>query len=123
MAADSRRQWMDLVALGNLPGQVSQIGYGLHLEAQDAGTVDYLTAVEIAGFDALPNGMERITLPAWRYTVFEHDGHVNDARTLRVRIVAKRGGEFGTPDFERFDERFDPISATGRIELWFPLAP
>nr|WP_277347004.1 GyrI-like domain-containing protein [Sphingomonas sp. G-3-2-10] len=123
MPAESRRQWMDLVALGNLPGQVSQIAYGLHLEAPDAATVDYFTAVEVAGFDGLPDTVERMILPAQRYAMFAHDGHVNDARTLRARIAAEHGGKFGTPDFERFHESFDPISATGRIELWFPLAP
>lgn len=127
MANESRRQWMDLVAFGKIPGQAALIGYGLHHEAPDARWVDYFTGVEVDGFDTLPLSFDRITLPPRRYAVFGHSGHVNEARSLRDRIAG--GGLTGLglkpadgPDFERFDEGFDPISATGQIELWFPVA-
>ncbi|MDF7773901.1 GyrI-like domain-containing protein [Sphingomonas sp. AOB5] len=126
MASDSRRQWMDLVVLGRIPGQAAQTGYGLHLEAPDAEMVDYLAAVEVDGFEALPATLERIALPQRRYAVFEHRGHAAEARSLRDRLA---GGELAAlgltadegPDFERYDENFDPITATGLIELWFPV--
>ena len=28
-----------------------------------------------------------------------------------------------TPDFERYDERFNPTAGEGPIEIWFPIQP
>lgn len=121
-------QWAAFRASGPIPGQVpGMIAYGV-MCGHDAANArfEYMTAVEVASFDGLPEGMGRLRIAPRRYAVFAHDG---PAATLRRTWEAiwnewlPRSGLRGAhaPDFERYDERFDPATGTGGIEIWFPV--
>ena len=91
----------------------------------DEQAFEYLSGVEVDAFDALPPELGRMRVPAQRYAVFEHHGSNSDIQQTWGRIwqewVPRSGLTPGdTPDFERYDARFDP--ATGEVvEIWFPI--
>ena len=120
--------------LGQIPGQIDYTTYGLCLP-RGAGHFGYVAAVAIepeTSFEtpklpsALRESLRRHTIPAGRYAVFVHEGStVTLARTVDYIFGtwAPNTGELkaGQPDFERYDERFDPQSATGVMEYWVPV--
>lgn len=53
--------------IGNVPGQVGNIAYGVCYNTDDAGSFDYIAGVEVADFAALPKDFARI--PAHRAAV------------------------------------------------------
>ncbi|MEG3179849.1 GyrI-like domain-containing protein [Sphingomonas sp. LT1P40] len=128
LAETTRKQWIELIGLGPIPGQRSQVAYGVFCgdhahPGQDR--FDYLTGVEIALPDPLPSGRDAIDIPATHYAVFAHDGHVRDMRALWPKILtdwlpANRLAP--GPRFERYGESFDPVMASGPVEIWVPVA-
>ena len=121
-------QWEAFRALGELAGQQGATTYGVVCGSTPATqTFEYMCGAEVAGFDALPPELGRMRVPAQRYAVFTHRGHVSAIRTVWDAIWQDwlpRSGErpADTPDFERYDERFDPRTGSGEIEIWFPVA-
>ena len=119
--------WEELVPLLPLPGQVGRVTYGAGCGVNEAeGWFEYMAAVEVSDFALVPAGLGRMRVPACRYAVFTHEGHVNGLRGLWERIWEDWYPTSGfqaadTPDFERYDERFDPITSTGVAEIWFPI--
>ena len=120
-------QWGDFVQLGRLPGQRDGVTYGAMCgTGHERQTFEYMTAVEVDAFDALPPGTGRMRVPAHRYAVFTHQGHVSALRDTWGAIWSDwlpRSGltPANTPDFERYDERFDPRTGSGVVEIWFPV--
>lgn len=71
------------------------------------------------------DGLDRMTLPAGRYAVFEHAGHVSSISDTWNAIFEKwvpgSGQELGEgPEFERYAKDFDP-EGEGRVSIWIPL--
>jgi len=120
--------------LGQIPGQIDYTTYGLCLPRGD-GHFGYVAAVAIEPGTSFENpqlpavlreSLKRHTIPAGRYAVFIHDGSTATlAQTVDYIFGtwAPNTGELktGRPDFERYDERFDPQSATGVMEYWVPV--
>jgi predicted transcriptional regulator YdeE len=57
------------------------------------------------------------------YAVFTHHGHVSTLHTTWDAIwhewLPRSGYRMAnTPEFERYDERFDPRTGSGTIEVW-----
>ena len=121
------RQWRDLQQLGRLPGQRGATAYGAMCgTSPEQQTFEYLAGVEVDAFDALPREVGRMRVPAQRYAVFVHRGPITALRATWDAIWndwLPRSGErpADTPDFERYDERFDPRTGAGVIEIWFPV--
>jgi len=112
--------------LGHIPGQTGNVTYGVVHNGDDDGC-DYIAGVEVSGFDALPADFAHIRLPERRYAVFEHRGHISGIRAtweaiFRNGLPASGLEKADAPDFERYDERFDPHSGNGVVEIWIPLA-
>ena len=67
MAKDIPRQWDDFLKLGKLPGQVGTTAYGAICGADpETQTMEYMCAVEVASFDALPKDIGRMRVPPVR---------------------------------------------------------
>jgi AraC family transcriptional regulator len=121
-------QWARFNGLGRLPGQVGDVAYGVICGADhEARTLEYMCAVEVESFDALPAGTGRLRLPPARYAVFTHRGHVSGLKDVWTAIMndwlpASGCEPAQTPDFELYDERFDPATGEGEIEIWIPVA-
>jgi AraC family transcriptional regulator len=118
--------------IGNLAGQVGWVAYGAVIPIENAAQgFDYLCAVEVSQRSGLPPGFSTLDVPALRYLVFTHPGHVSRLHeTIGAiwrkglpesgREPAERSGD--TPGMiERYGEGFDPETGLGDIELWVPI--
>ena len=68
-----------------------------------------------------------VAIPAGRYAVFTHRGHISDIRRTWYTIWNKALPDAGltarqAPDFELYDRRFDPETGRGEVEIWVPVA-
>jgi AraC family transcriptional regulator len=121
-------QWQRFGAyFGRVPGQVGNVGYGVCYNADDAGNVDYLCGVEVSDFSALPAELSRLRISPQRYAVFSHREHVSTVRhtwnTIWNQWLPASGHvPADAPNFERYDEKFDPVSGMGGLEIWLPLS-
>jgi len=120
-------QWQRFAPhIGHVPGQVGSTAYGVCSNMDDAGNIEYLAGVEVSSFDGLPAELSRIRIPARRYAVFRHCGHISAIRGTFHAIWSKWLPESGheaadAPDFERYTGAFDPDSGAGTVEIWVPL--
>jgi AraC family transcriptional regulator len=121
------RQWERFQPhLGTIPGQVGRTAYGVCCNGDGAGNFDYVAGVEVSSFDDMPEGFSRVRIPAKRYAVFSHRDHISRIRatvyTIWNKWLPASGHEHAdAPDFERYDERFDPRTGTGTVEIWLPV--
>jgi predicted transcriptional regulator YdeE len=123
MAEDIPRQWEDFLRLGKLPGQVGTTAYGAICGGDGkTQTMEYLCAVEVQSFDALPKELGRMRVPAVRYAVFRHEGNVATIQSTWQQVFSwlpSSGMQSAnTPDFEVYDERFDGATGEGGVEIW-----
>ncbi|PQV53975.1 AraC family transcriptional regulator [Paraburkholderia sp. BL21I4N1] len=120
-------QWQRFNAdFGKVSGQVGGVAYGVGYNADEAGNFDYLCGVEVSDFSALPATFSRVRIPAQRYAVFSHREHVSTIRRTMNTIwnqwlPASGHTPADAPHFERYDEKFDPVSGMGGLEIWLPL--
>jgi len=120
-------QWQALTRLIPLPGQIGATTYGVICSGDpEAETVEYLCGVEVENLAALAPGIGRVRIPAAHYAVFEHHGPIAGLGPLWDAIFGQwlpRSGHRSahSPDFERYDERFDPAAGAGVVELWVPI--
>jgi AraC family transcriptional regulator len=113
-------------AIGKVEGQVSNATFGVRCNHDDAGNYDYLSGVEVADFTHVPVELHRLWIPAQRYAVFTHRGHLSELRhawhTIWSQWLPESGHEaVEGPDFERYEASFDPRAGRGRVELWVPI--
>lgn len=86
----------------------------------------YLAAAQVApGFEC-PNTMQRWTSTAGLFAKFEHHGKVDTIGETMAYIYGKwfpesEYAERPGPDFNRFDQRFDPESDASVCEIYVPI--
>jgi AraC family transcriptional regulator len=120
-------QWQSFVPrIGSVPGQVGRTAYGLVFNGDDDGSYDYMCGVEVGDFSRLPNDLDRLRVPACKYAVFRHSGHVSGFRSSWNTIWSKSLPESGleladAPIFERYAEEFDGRTGTGGVDLFVPI--
>ena len=121
--------WMQFAPrIGSIPHQVGFTTYGACVDAPgDTGEFTYVAAVEVSSGDDLGD-LEHYQLPQAEYAVFTHEGsldHIGDTMNyIYGEWLGDGGYELnGTPDFERYDERFNPETGTGEMEIWVPVKP
>jgi AraC family transcriptional regulator len=121
------RQWERFVPyIGNIPGQVGHTAYGVCCNGDGAGNFEYISGVAVSSFDDLPSEFSRVRIPAQRYAVFSHREHISRMRATAYTIWNKWLPASGcthadAPDFELYDERFDPRTGNGMVEIWLPI--
>jgi len=120
-------QWQRFIPfIGNVPGQVGNVAYGVRCNSDDAGNMDYLCGVEVADFSDLPRELTGVRIAPQKYAVFTHADHISTIRrtwhTIYSGWLPGSGYELvDAPDFEHYGEDFDPIRGTGGIEIWLPV--
>jgi len=112
---------------GSIPNRVGNVAYGVCCNGDDAGNFDYIAGLEVADFSDLPREFGRVRIPAQRYAVFTHADHISAIRrtvnTIWNHWLPNSGFRMAdAPTFERYDERFDPKTGDGGLEIWVPLA-
>ena len=85
-----------------------------------------MAGVEVTSFAGLETAFRRVEIPARRYVVFTHRGHVSGLRaTVHTIWNQWLPGSPHTvsdaPNFERYDARFDARSGNGEVEIWVPI--
>jgi AraC family transcriptional regulator len=119
--------------MGAVPGRTDpRTSYGVcRAVAQGEGgafVLEYTACVEVASLAKVPEGMVGFTIPKATYAVFTHTGPIHrigetwDAihmRWLREAGLAATGGH----DFERYDERWDPRTADGPVDIHVAVRP
>ena len=123
-------QWTQFAHyLGNIPGQVGGVAYGLCFP-QSKG-LDYLSGVEVSSIDSAPPELAWTMIPAQKYAVFSHNEHVSKLLETLDAIqhdwlpssghTAAEGASGAPCFFERYGEKFDPKTGMGDIEVWVPI--
>ena len=129
MAKDIPRQWDDFMKLGPLPGQVGKAAYGAIAGGDPkTQTMEYMTAVEVHSFDAVPQELGRMRVPPARYAVFVHEGNVKTIQATWRQIFSvwlpnSKMQSNETPDFEVYGEQFDGATGEGGVEIWLGVKP
>jgi AraC family transcriptional regulator len=111
---------------GKVPAQMGNVAYGVCYNADEAGNFDYLCGVEVSDFSTLPAELNRLRIAEQRYAVFTHREHISTIRRTMNTIWNQWLPPSGhvpadAPLFERYDERFDPVSGMGGLEIWLPV--
>jgi AraC family transcriptional regulator len=120
-------QWQSVQPyLGRVPGQKGTVAYGVCYNNDDSGHIDYMSGVEVEDLGRTPKELARLRIPAQRYAVFTHKGHITTIRGTWKAIfcdwIPTSGCEtVDAPSFERYDERFDPHTGNGELEIWLPI--
>lgn len=118
--------WQKLVPhIGHVPQEISGAAYGVCLDMTDSG-MDYIAGVAVKTIGELPKGFATVKVPAGRYAVFRHDGHISRVGDSWGAIWS--GGleaaglkAAATPIFERYGPEFDGRTGEGGLELWVPV--
>lgn len=125
--AEIPSQWQDFTPhLDAIPRRVGNTTFGVCCNSDSNGSTDYLAGVAVTSADDLPAPLTTLRLPARTYAVFEHHGHVSGIRRTWASIFALWQPPSGrqlvdAPQFERYDDRFDPHSGAGMVEIWIPM--
>jgi AraC family transcriptional regulator len=119
-------------SIGNIPGQMGQVAYGLCSNMlPQPFSFDYMAGVEVSSSAKLPEGFSHVSIPELRYAIFPHRKHLSklpdtiDAVFNRWLPNSGFALMHGIPDLpymmERYGESFDPQSGFGDLELWIPI--
>jgi AraC family transcriptional regulator len=112
--------------MDGIPGRIGKVAYGVCCNGDDAGNFDYIAGVEVSDFSDLPREFSRVRIPEQRYAVFTHSEHISTIRrtvgTIWNHWLPASGLKAAdAPNFERYDEKFDPVSGNGGLEIWVPV--
>ena len=112
--------------IGNVPDRIGNVAYGVCCNGDDSGNFDYIAGVEVADFTSLPREFARVRIPEQRYVVFTHAEHISTIRRTVSAIWNQWLPQSGltvadAPNFERYDEKFDPATGNGGLEIWVPV--
>jgi AraC family transcriptional regulator len=109
----------------DVPARVGNVAYGVCCNGDDTG-FDYIAGVEVSDFSDLPREFSRVRIPDQRYAVFTHSDHISTIRrtinTIWNQWLPGSGLKAAdAPNFERYDEKFDPMTGDGGLEIWSPV--
>ena len=110
----------------SIPARIGKVAYGVCCNGDDSGNFDYIAGVEVADFSDLPREFARVRIPEQKYAVFTHAEHISTIRrtvnTIWNHWLPASGMKAAdAPSFERYDEKFDPATGNGGLEIWMPV--
>ena len=110
----------------HIPARIGKVAYGVCCNGDDAGNFDYVAGIEVVDFSDLPREFARVRIPEQKYAVFTHAEHISTIRRTVNTIwnhwlPASRMKAADAPNFERYDEKFDPATGNGGLEIWIPV--
>ena len=105
---------------------VQPYAYGISYDTTMGEAFRYLAGYATAPGAAVPAGMTLLKVPAGNFAVFVHDGHVSQMhQTMQAIFDSGLPGAGLTareaPELEIYDNRFDPKTGIGPVELWIPV--
>ena len=113
-------------SVDSIPGRIGKVAYGICCNGDDSGNFDYIAGVEVSDFSDLPREFSRVRIAEARYAVFSHREHISTIRrtvnTIWNHWLPASGLKAAdAPNFERYDENFDPLTGNGGLEIWIPV--
>ena len=110
-------------SVDDIPGRIGKVAYGVCCNGDDAGHFDYIAGVEVTDFSDLPREFTPVRIPEQKYAVFTHAEHISTIRrtinTIWNRWLPMSGMKaVDAPNFERYDETFEPSTGNGGLEIW-----
>jgi AraC family transcriptional regulator len=113
-------------SVDDIPGRIGKVAYGVCCNGDDAGNFDYIAGVEVSDFSDLPREFSRVRIPEQKYAIFAHREHISTIRrsvnTIWNHWLPASGFKVAdAPNFERYDEKFDPLTGNGGLEIWVPV--
>jgi AraC family transcriptional regulator len=128
-AASIPSQWSRFAPyIGNIPGQVGDLAYGVICHPGDAFGYIYICGVEVKTFPAQPADFARLEIPPQTYAVFHHAGHVSSVlgtwKAIWEHGIINAGYQaVDGPSFELYGPEFDGATGLGGFDIWVPVAP
>jgi AraC family transcriptional regulator len=119
-------QWQRFMACYDaIPEKLDGIPIGVTGAPDDDGEFNYVCAAEVSRFAKVPDGLHKVEIPARKYAVFEHRGHVSRLYETYSAIwnegLSARGLTLAdSPIIERHNPQFDPRTGEGGLNLWLP---
>lgn len=119
-------RFIPALAAAGLEARPSAVSYGI-CAATDGGFM-YVAAIPVATSTPVPRAFIAKPLPGGRYARFTHEGSVRELCHTLGSIVeqwlpaANLTIDPARNDFEYYDDRFDAASASGPVDLYFPIA-
>lgn len=118
--------WQNFNAREDEVASAAGAAYGVCCDADGTGTFRYVAGMEADQDLSIPKGMSDVHVPAGRYAVFEHQGHVSGLPKTVYSIWNKALSDNDlsprfAPDFEVYDKRFDVQTGRGLVEIWIPV--
>jgi AraC family transcriptional regulator len=112
--------------VADIPNRIGKLAFGVCCNGDDAGNFDYIAGVEVSDFSDLPREFARVWIPEAHYAVFTHRDHISTIRrtvnTIWNHWLPASGLKAAdAPNFERYDESFDPLTGDGGLEIWVPV--
>lgn len=113
--------------IGSVPGQFGAETFGVCYNMdRESGAFTYMAGAPTNQPDACAE-FERCAIPAARYAVFTHHGSLSHIHETVGYIFGEWLPASGhvladSPDFECYDERFDPVADAGQLEYWVPIS-
>ncbi|SRR5579871_119505 len=123
--------WQRFVPYLPVRNAIGTATYGLCFPAAEG--FDYQCGVEIPEGASIPAEFVSAAVPAQQYAVFTHRDHISKLRTTIENISQKwfpssgyhhvEPAQDAPAFFERYDERFNPRTGIGDVEVWMPMQP
>jgi AraC family transcriptional regulator len=120
-------QWGKFIPhLGNMPGQIGRISYGVSWNSKANCDFDYFVGVEVKEVSTLPEGFTTVSLTPQRYAVITHDKHVSAMpKTLEMIFQTwlpdSSLDATHAPCFETYSREFNGETGMGGMEIWIPV--
>jgi AraC family transcriptional regulator len=109
-----------------VPFKKEAMPIGVTRNHDEDGGFEYIAGLEVTRFGDTPPQLIAIEIPAHRYAVFTHIGHVTRfPDTFRIiwdeALPALGASPVEAPVLERHLPTFDPRTGEGGIEVWVPV--
>lgn len=100
--------------------------FGVCCNGDDEGRFEYIAGVDVPDFGGLDPALSTLRLPARRYVVATHHGHISAIRRTWQTFVGDWLPRSGlqlddAPEFEKYSADFNDVTGVGDVEIWLPL--
>ena len=120
-------QWQNFMSnhYARIENRVPSIPAGIAI-TDGVGEFVYVCAAEVSRFDAVPDGLVKVTIQPSTYAVFEHKAHITALRQTYAAIWNDWFPSNGNipaeaPSIERHNPTFDPRTGNGGVTICIPI--
>lgn len=120
------QMWQEL---GPRTGEIAHMAgedaaYGISANMDETGAFDYVAGFEVSSIEDVPEGMVAFQVPGGKYAVFRTTlPKIGETFQNAHRSWLPQAGlqPTGGPEFELYDEQFNPQDPTSEFDLYIPV--